>query len=195
MSKDKKTLIYEAALSLVYENYDMSRIKVADIAERASIGKGTVYEYFDSKEQVIGEALIYMFEKGVEEFQFDENVGFKETYLGFLRNISSMINRNMFEFMTLNKQDLDSHATIKAIIVELIEQVRQRYIEIFEQLVDKSVQERIVKEKPSRFDWEIAVLSSMNCIFLYKQYGGKFYQLNNEEVLEKGYNTYVKLLN
>ena len=56
MSRDKKVLIYEAALSLVYENNDLSAIKVADIARRANIGKGTVYEYFKSKEHVIGEA-------------------------------------------------------------------------------------------------------------------------------------------
>ncbi|QNO15296.1 TetR/AcrR family transcriptional regulator [Alkalicella caledoniensis] len=198
MSQDKKTIIYEAALSLVYDNQDLSRIKVADIAERANIGKSTVYEYFESKEQVIGEALIYMFNRGIASFEFiiEENKTFKETYILLLEGISALMNknRNLFDFMTMSQKDLDIHNTIKKIMLLQLEEIRQKYFKMIEKLVDRSVEEGIIKEKPSRYDWHIAVMSSMTCIFVHKQLKEEFNNLSEEEVLEKAYKAYVKLL-
>src|SRR5690554_270130 len=110
MAEDKRILIYEAAFSLIYENYDLSRIKVADIAARANIGKGTVYEYFQSKEQVIGEALIHQAKKsiGFIESLIEENKGFRETYLQLLAHFNSMLsqNKSLYDLITMNPSNL-----------------------------------------------------------------------------------------
>lgn len=198
MCQDKKTLIYEAALSLVDENLDLSSIKVADIAERANIGKGTVYEYFDSKEQVIGEAIIFMFNrdiKALEQF-IGESTSFREGYLFLLRNLSVLLakNRNLFNFMAINHKNLAIHTAITAIVHARLEELRQAYLQIIEKLVDKSVQEGIIKEKPAKYDWHTAVLSSMFYVAVYKQFTEDFGPLTDEQVLEKAYNAYVKLL-
>lgn len=58
--REEKILpIYEAVLTLIKEGADINSIKVIDISHRAGIGKGTIYEYFDSKEEVITSALLY----------------------------------------------------------------------------------------------------------------------------------------
>jgi len=49
--KDKKHRIIEAAV-LVFAQKGYSSAKVADIAAQAEIGKGTIYEYFASKEDL-----------------------------------------------------------------------------------------------------------------------------------------------
>ena len=49
--KDKKSAICEAVFSLLDQG-DISKITVSMIAEEANIGKGTIYEYFDSKENI-----------------------------------------------------------------------------------------------------------------------------------------------
>jgi AcrR family transcriptional regulator len=51
MKEDKKTRILEAAIHLFAQN-GYARTAVADIAVYADIGKGTIYEYFDSKEDL-----------------------------------------------------------------------------------------------------------------------------------------------
>lgn len=199
MVQDKKILIYEAALSLVDETHDFSQIKVADIAERANIGKGTVYEYFDSKEEVIGEALIFMFTRGIEtlELLVKGKKGFKETYKYLLRNLNTIMskNRNLFNFMTMNQRKLDFHTTIKSLMYKRLEQLRKSYFEIIEKLVDMSLEEGIIKEKPSRFEWQTAVLCSMTCLVVHHQLEEDFSAIPEEEVLEKAYNIYLKLLN
>lgn len=53
---DKKSLILDSAFELFLEgNY--TNTKIADIASRAGIGKGTVYEYFSSKEEILLEII------------------------------------------------------------------------------------------------------------------------------------------
>lgn len=54
--------IYEAVLSFLEEGADVNVLKVSDITVRAGIGKGTAYEYFDNKEEIIAQAILYHME-------------------------------------------------------------------------------------------------------------------------------------
>ena len=55
----KVKALYEAVEELIFENVDVKEIKVSDITSRAGIGKGTAYEYFKNKEEIISSALLY----------------------------------------------------------------------------------------------------------------------------------------
>jgi TetR/AcrR family fatty acid metabolism transcriptional regulator len=56
--KDKELLIYDA-LTRLGRNESFLSLKISDIAKEAGIGKGTVYEYFSSKEEIIERYLDY----------------------------------------------------------------------------------------------------------------------------------------
>lgn len=56
---EKVLLMYQAVSELIREQRDISKLKVVDITTRAGIGKGTAYEYFASKEELIAKALMY----------------------------------------------------------------------------------------------------------------------------------------
>lgn len=49
----------EAVASLWAEGRDLGSLTVSEITSRAGIGKGTAYEYFSSKEEIIATALEY----------------------------------------------------------------------------------------------------------------------------------------
>lgn len=51
VKREKRTLILQAAYHIFLER-GYAQTKISDIAKKASIGKGTVYEYFDSKEAI-----------------------------------------------------------------------------------------------------------------------------------------------
>ena len=57
---DKKQLIIEAAIK-VFARDGLEKGKIADIAKEAGIGKGTVYEYFRSKDEIFQAIEYYMF--------------------------------------------------------------------------------------------------------------------------------------
>jgi len=62
--RDKKTdkviALYHAVEDFVAEGADLSGMRVGDIAARAGIGKGTTYEYFASKEELVVKAMVYL---------------------------------------------------------------------------------------------------------------------------------------
>ncbi len=60
--KEKRERILEAAIS-VFARKGTAKTKTADIAESAQIGKGTIYEYFDSKEELTSAAFNYVIKK------------------------------------------------------------------------------------------------------------------------------------
>ena len=56
---EKEVKIYAAVGALIKEGKDISGLTISEISARAGIGKGTTYEYFDSKEELIYKALHY----------------------------------------------------------------------------------------------------------------------------------------
>ena len=58
-TNEKVLAMYRAVWSLIDEGCDIYRLKVSDITERAGIGKGTAYEYFRSKEEILERAVRY----------------------------------------------------------------------------------------------------------------------------------------
>ncbi len=62
MSKEylpKEKAVYQAVLALFEEGADISNLTVAEITKKAGIGKGTAYEYFSGKEEMIARAFFY----------------------------------------------------------------------------------------------------------------------------------------
>ena len=47
---EKKAAVFRAVLHLLRQGRPLGDLKVSEIAEAAGIGKGTVYEYFPSRE-------------------------------------------------------------------------------------------------------------------------------------------------
>ena len=57
---EKVQKMYEAISELVQEKKDVATLKVQDITSRAGIGKGTAYEYFSSKDEIIVHASLWL---------------------------------------------------------------------------------------------------------------------------------------
>lgn len=55
----KEEAIYKAVLELFEEGAELESMTVSEITRRAGIGKGTAYEYFSDKEEMIAKALFY----------------------------------------------------------------------------------------------------------------------------------------
>lgn len=87
----KVAAMYEAVGEMIMEGLDVPDMRVSMITERAGIGKGTAYEYFDTKEEIIVCSLVYHMRKMSAEFeaameQFDS---FRERLKAMLKNCES----------------------------------------------------------------------------------------------------------
>lgn len=66
---DKVVAMYDAVGALIMKGLDVPDIKVSMITAEAGIGKGTAYEYFESKEEIIICALVYHMRRMSEKFE------------------------------------------------------------------------------------------------------------------------------
>lgn len=57
----RKAAVYEAALQLVARGVSPAAMTIQQLADAAGIGKGTVYEYFSSKEEILQGVARYCF--------------------------------------------------------------------------------------------------------------------------------------
>lgn len=57
---------YQAVIQLLVEGADLNNLTVSEITGRAGIGKGTVYDYFSNKEEMIAGALFYEMENSCQ---------------------------------------------------------------------------------------------------------------------------------
>ena len=64
---EKVLLMYEAVHKLVGEGVILTDLKVSAITEQAGIGKGTAYEYFETKEELLACAFIFYVNRMAEE--------------------------------------------------------------------------------------------------------------------------------
>ena len=58
--KSKKELIFAVVINHIKTTGLLSGLTISEIARKADIGKGTIYEYFSSKDELFAETMIYM---------------------------------------------------------------------------------------------------------------------------------------
>ena len=63
MPSEKELAIYQGVLRLLQEGADIHALKASDIAEAAGLGKGTLYNYFSSKEEILLSTIRYTMEE------------------------------------------------------------------------------------------------------------------------------------
>lgn len=62
----RETSIFEGVLQLAAQGQDLRLLKVQDIATAAGMGKGTLYEYFRSKEEILLGTIFYVARRELE---------------------------------------------------------------------------------------------------------------------------------
>lgn len=94
--KPKVQAIYKAVLELLDEGLDIAGMRVSQVAARAGIGKGTVYDYFSSKEEMVVDAILYEIRKMTEEISgvVKAETGFKGKMYGVFRYMEQSMEEN-----------------------------------------------------------------------------------------------------
>lgn len=100
---DKEILIFHGVIKLIKEGENFYTIKVSDIAKSADIGKGTIYDYFASKEEAISKAIMYYIDKEMEISykRVVKKESFKDKYYEILFIIKEGHKSNMFIINTI----------------------------------------------------------------------------------------------
>jgi len=137
---DKRKLIIDAGMELIREN-GYASTRIIDIANRAGIGKGTVYAYFSSKEEI----LVAILKEHIPSYgdsitgNINRELSLKEK-LTFMADASSQIIEKYGIFaiilveQLINKSDIGSEA-----IIEQAAAYRKRISSVIRSIIAEAV--------------------------------------------------------
>ncbi len=130
----KKELILLAAIEMFLEK-DYYQVTVVEIAERAGVGKGTVYEYYSSKEVLFRECFSYCTNSYLNSFieHLNKTSNVKKTMRDIINTHLQMLSENRrgirllykerpYNFQELQNWVIEQRQTLLAGITELIKE-------------------------------------------------------------------------
>ncbi|AFM02149.1 MULTISPECIES: TetR/AcrR family transcriptional regulator [Desulfitobacterium] len=151
MRKEEKRIeILKAALKVI-SGMGFEGAKMEDIAREAGVGKGTIYEYFESKNALLLEMIQYCtkcFQEGLEKTLAEE-----EDMLGKIRNLS------MYgaEFLNAHAVLMNSQIVHQALPKDMETQMKRDWNLIYQTIEDEVRKGIHIQEIRSDIDPEMAV--------------------------------------
>lgn len=147
----KVLFMYQAVLDMINEGKDITSFKVSDITSRAGIGKGTAYEYFETKEEIILYALLYQMNQYLDFVSTvtNSNRKFKEKIFDLLQyGIENFNEGRMFlQILKISLGILEVPDTLKEQFQMGYEAyICQRFYKIMDLVMQAGVEEKVLKE-------------------------------------------------
>lgn len=148
--KNKRELILKSVLELLMED-GVNGLKVSNIAAKADIGKGTVYEYFSSKEDLFIGAVGYGIEQLIKTIheKLEETFSFRESFDSLVESIAGVAARGPFmSFMSDSSSMPFSKDTVMK--MELVmRDAMISFMKILSGILKQGVEEGLIKPPAS----------------------------------------------
>ncbi len=193
---EKAIAIYEAIIALINEGEDVNAMTVGDITNRAGIGKGTAYEYFKSKDEMVETALFYNIVRQIEtaktlvmsEYEFHNKfralLDYMEGNKDQIRPFIWMMRRAGNSIDILNAGNLSAECSEMQVCINYLVGLADWFIAFADE-------EGLLKEK--NHDFRVSVLLSQIVQYgFYIHFGST---QDPEEVKEFIYQGFIKQLN
>lgn len=191
--------MYEAVAGLVEEKRDLSTVKVSEITSRAGIGKGTAYEYFSSKEEIIVYATMWLCIRQMKSMVegISELDSFREKFLFLLERIWEHRECNVLFLKTIKGSFQGECDKLKSCVpTEALDYVREYMTEQINELLEQGYREGIFTEQ----NVEKRVLIFFGALLQYgfgckNREESKKMQMDEVELRKFTYECMVKALN
>ena len=193
----KAIAIFEGVIKLVDEDKSLNDIKVADIAAAAGVGKGTVYEYFDNKEEILLKALIY--DLAVEIGKLRDMVygggGFEQKIEAVFEWMGRNVNRRYLFMKTFTKNEANNKQG-KEFALKLDERLLScaNYSDISDDIIRAGAKEGRFPVPEDRFTVDSATIACMWVILNYVGKKDNYPSVTFQEVKQKALKTFILLL-
>lgn len=134
--KERREEILLAASKIFYRN-GFEKTKIEEVAKEAGIGKGTIYEYFESKAQLFQEMVAYNRNRHLRMTQevLDPQKSFRENFLALARFLAREMGNHCQMFESISGSEI----LAREIGALLLEQ-NLRMGELIQQVVQKAIQ-------------------------------------------------------
>lgn len=167
MNDEKKRQIYQGVISLIQSGHQLNELKVSEIAAASGIGKGTCYEYFTSKEEIIRSTLLFCFYQsfgslcGTLQFEDDFEGSFKST----LQQLAAAM--NSFSPLQTLMSSMGRREMIGYLGEELLQEIMTQMTVLTDRILDAAVLNGIISARHER-EYQRFVLMGMFQAFSFE---------------------------
>jgi len=145
----KKEKIYDAVMQLIKEGKNLKTLKVSEIADRAGIGKGSIYLYFASKDDVIVEAVSYFLNtwlKPFREYRIEQSKDFHQIVLEFIDIHLELFNEYSAFLSPKKGSDYINAFNAESLpgTIEVVRRARQDYLGIIEKVLNEGERQKLI---------------------------------------------------
>ena len=168
---DKVIAIYHAVEYFIAEGADLSTMRVSDIAAKAGIGKGTTYEYFTSKEELVVKAMIYLVDSMTKRILYNmEKVDtFQDKFMLLLAEMEEKVKQRaciLKYFHMLG--DMNLCVPMHDLLLENNEEaIKANPMRIIRYLLEQGKQEGIIDESLPQSYMETVLFSKVIAFVVY----------------------------
>lgn len=159
-SKNERELEIVKAAFDIFQLNGYHNAKMKDIADKAGIGKGTLYEYFTSKKELFENSMIYSMEIGFEGIKeiVEKDLNFKEKIIEYFKYKRSFMQKQntIFESFFSNRE-LISDKVRDTFFCSM----KKHYSDIVV-IVEEGIKEGIVREDADKDILASCILSISN---------------------------------
>jgi AcrR family transcriptional regulator len=158
---NKKHEILKASMR-VFVLKGFHNTKIEDIAVEAGIGKGTVYQYFQSKTQLFEEMVLHCIEMYKEEIMgiVSENISLEKKLLKIGEKNSKHIAEH---FDMTQKIDVHEHIISKEMKIKMLHKKKEIF-SVLECAIDQAIEKGEVR---SELDKEVAIAAFFGTVNVY----------------------------
>ncbi len=194
-SMDKKEKILLSALKLIKQRKNISAITISDIAMHAGVGKGTVYEYFDNKEDIFEKAIYYFVSNSVEDvIKVEEDKSFDEQFAQLVERISRTVAEGADVLdLFLNEHAMRMRDSKKSGMSNAGNILRKKVYAVFIALAKKGSSEGIIPKKISTYKLTFITDAIFRAICEHQKKDGVYDKLSLEELTKLCRDSFVSV--
>ncbi len=194
----KQLEIILATLKLLNDGKEIDKVTVKDIADCAKIGKGSVYDHFNSKEEIIKATIIKSFEDCFTEMEeiISTNKYFKDKvftlYDLLIADIKSKSSLSILNLLASSKSFMEVRKVFQVDDFSRLDKMKKVVSEVLMQgVLEKEI------TKPSNMLYaEMVVFANLTSIGRFVSASHLGYENNSEEkIKENAYLMLMKALN
>ena len=192
---NRREQIIQVVVNKIKQNNLASQISLASIAKEVNIGKSTIYEYFDSKEELLKAAFFTFIEETVHSVTLADDIStytFEELFKNQMKRLLEAATQSRLIIETLQPKfagrfSEQTRDEMKIIIDNIRDKIRGRFITFFE----KGIEEGIVKDTMNELDGLMITNIVVGTIITYTYPN---LQIEIDQVINKLYETIIKLV-
>lgn len=197
---EKVRLMFRAVTDFLNEKTDIGSLTVQDITARAGIGKGTAYEYFSSKEELITLALLFDYSAKIAELQrlLDGVEHFRDKIFCIMDWLheGSSYHMTFLRMLNLSAGGMDLRQTLRDKFTdESLEGLRNYLLTAGDAIMEQGHLEGVFSEPdPVRRRLAFATMVFQIALTLDEQMEQSFFSMEYAEMREYVYQTMVRSL-